>query len=78
MKFLINFPTLEKQKKLIESDEEIIIENMEICEKVLKDLAFEILTEEELNKIFIENNIKIYVDFNFSPIVKEMEVNTFE
>ncbi len=78
MKFLINFPSYEQQKNFVEKDEELILKNYELCQEHLSNLSILNIKDEMLNKIFSENKIDFFVDFQYPYNIKELEVIAYE
>jgi hypothetical protein len=79
IKFEINFPTLEKQKNLIQTDVDLLSNQLELCERHLKYIAYEVLPFTEFSNLLKNFNIKQFVDWEFSPkIFSEIEISIDE
>ena len=65
MQFIINYPSLDKLKKLITEDENKKINNMKLCEDKLNRISLKDLKDEDLLKIFNERGIDYFTDYKF-------------
>ena len=78
MKFDIKFPSFEKQKKITKAEDEIILLAYNICKDALKSFALDKMTNLEITDIFKIGNITNFVDPDYLPDLKEVEVDARE
>ena len=77
-KFDIKFPSFEKQKKMTKADDDIILNSYNQCRKDLKPYPLEKKTSIEIALILKKHNITNFVDPDYYPILKEVEVDARE
>ena len=78
MKFDIKFPSFEKQKNMIKADDETILASYNICNSSLKPFALEKMSSLEITDILKQLGIVNFVDPDYYPWLKEVEVDAKE
>jgi hypothetical protein len=78
MKFDIKFPSFDKQKEMTKADDEIILSSYNICHISLKPYALEKMNSLEIRDILKQYGIINFVDPDYFPGLKEVEVDARE